>query len=277
MADPVDIRWIHGSPNCAANTDPALQVHAFDDDTYILRQNKCVNFEAPFLYLLFGTQRALLLDTGAEPQPGRHLPIQATVQEIIDRWLARQSRASIELVVAHSHSHGDHTFGDAQFAGRPETIVVPPNLAAVKNFFGLSNWPTRPATIQLGDRNLTILPAPGHETAHITVYDPKTELMLTGDTFYPGFLYIRDWNAYRHTVDRLARFADEHPVRCFLGAHVEMTNTPRMSYPSGTSYQPSEHGLQLLSHHLTELQSALNALGDVPTHRVFDDFIIEPL
>ena len=40
--------WILGSPDCAANDDPPIDVYRFDADTYILRQNKCVNFEAPF-------------------------------------------------------------------------------------------------------------------------------------------------------------------------------------------------------------------------------------
>ena len=31
----------------------------------ILRQNMAIDYEAPFLYLLFGGDRALLLDTGA--------------------------------------------------------------------------------------------------------------------------------------------------------------------------------------------------------------------
>ena len=46
--------WNHGSADCATNQDPAIEVFEFDSDTYILRQNKCVNFEAPFIYVLFG-------------------------------------------------------------------------------------------------------------------------------------------------------------------------------------------------------------------------------
>jgi hydroxyacylglutathione hydrolase len=73
MADLLGVQWIHGSPDCATNDDEPLQVHAFDDETYILRENKCVNFEGPFLYLLFGTEKALLLDTrgGREAVRGR--------------------------------------------------------------------------------------------------------------------------------------------------------------------------------------------------------------
>jgi len=34
-------------------------------DLYILRQSGCTDYEKPFVYLLFGKQRALLVDTGS--------------------------------------------------------------------------------------------------------------------------------------------------------------------------------------------------------------------
>ncbi|HEX6891668.1 MAG TPA: hypothetical protein VF141_13255, partial [Chryseolinea sp.] len=58
--------WIHGSADCRQNKDEGLQVVRYDSSTYILRQNKCLNYEAPFLYLFIGAKRALLLDSGAE-------------------------------------------------------------------------------------------------------------------------------------------------------------------------------------------------------------------
>ena len=42
-----------------------FQVHAYNDDFYILRQAAYTNYEKPFLYLLFGNDRAILFDTGA--------------------------------------------------------------------------------------------------------------------------------------------------------------------------------------------------------------------
>ena len=37
--------------------------------TAILRQNKAIDYEAPFLFLVFGQERADLLDTGATASP----------------------------------------------------------------------------------------------------------------------------------------------------------------------------------------------------------------
>ena len=67
-------RSIHGAPPGVRCQDPPLQVHRFDEHTFVLRQSKAVTYEAPFLYLLFGNDRALLLDTGAVADP-RRMPV----------------------------------------------------------------------------------------------------------------------------------------------------------------------------------------------------------
>jgi hydroxyacylglutathione hydrolase len=268
------VRWIHGAPDCAFSTDPPLQVHAFDKDTYILRQSKCTHFEAPFLYLLFGTDKALLIDTGAGPET---LPVRSVVEGIVEQWQAIHDRPALELVVAHSHGHEDHVAGDDQFRDQPRTTLVAPGVAAVEAFFGFRSWPEETVRFDLGERELTLLPVPGHLDDHIAVYDPRTRLMLSGDVLYPGFLYVRDGRAYRQSIARLARFTASHPVRWFLGAHIEMTRMKGLAYRSGTTYQPLEHTLELRPRHLAELHAAVERMGDELTRAVFDHFILEPV
>src|ERR1700737_1023268 len=90
--------WIAGGPNCIEV--PNWQVHEYNEDFYILRESGCTNYEKPFLYLIFGKDRALLEDTGAgKNEAGR------AVAAVIAKWCARNKRESIPLVVAHSHSH----------------------------------------------------------------------------------------------------------------------------------------------------------------------------
>jgi hydroxyacylglutathione hydrolase len=273
----LDVHWIHGSANCATSTDPRLQVHRFDENTYILRQDKCLNFEAPFLYLMLGSQKALLLDTGAEPPPQCTLPVRDVVQQVLRDRLGAHAADAIELTVGHSHSHADHVFGDRQFVGQARTTVVAPTVPAVQSFFGLVDWPNRTATLDLGGRVLTIIPIPGHEAAHIAIYDENTRLLLTGDTLYPGLLTVRKWPEYRRSIDRLAVFASTHAVSWILGAHVEMTRTPTKMYPLGTIFQPDEHVLQLGPDQLNQLHAACEAMGDHPHQDVHDEFIIQPL
>src|SRR5882762_3563485 len=87
QARPIDVRWIHGSPSAKHNTDPDIQVHPYDEHTYILRQNKAINYEAPFLYLMFGNTRAVLVDTGATAS-AEFFPLRKVIDELVGRWLA---------------------------------------------------------------------------------------------------------------------------------------------------------------------------------------------
>jgi hydroxyacylglutathione hydrolase len=272
----LDVRWIHGSPDCALAADPPLQVHALDKDTYILRQSKCENFEAPFLYLLFGSKRALLLDTGAPGAGGRPLPLREFVDGLDAQWSAlHHPAASFELVVAHSHGHGDHMAGDRQFAGRPRTRTVAAGVDKVSGFFGFADWPDGTGRFDLGRRELTLLAVPGHLDDHIAVYDAQTQILLTGDVFYPGFLFVNDRRAFRQSIARLADFLSQHPVSLLLGSHIEMSRAPGLAYDYGTTYQPFEHALELYPHHLLELHAATEAMGDDLVRKVFDDFVLE--
>ena len=275
MAANLNVQWIHGSPNCAANADPPLQVHRYDENTFILRQNKCLNFEGPFMYLLFGTNRALLLDTGAESD-GRPFPLADTVRGLINRWLAEApGRQALPLLICHSHAHGDHAVGDAQFRGHPGVTIVPPTLAGVRQFFGFTQWPTQTATLELGNRTLDVFAVPGHEAAHIALYDRVGKLLLSGDTLYPGLLVVRDWQAYRQSIARLQRFAETHEIKYILGAHIEMTSQPGRWFGYPATYQPGEHVLQLEARHLRELHETLSPLP-VPRTVRRADFILHP-
>src|SRR4051812_41836745 len=57
-------KWFTGGPDCATFTDD-FQVNKYNDNFYILRESGCIHTEKPFLYLLFGKDKAILFDTGA--------------------------------------------------------------------------------------------------------------------------------------------------------------------------------------------------------------------
>ncbi len=274
LADLAAVRWIHGAPDCTACTDPPLQIVALDADTFALRISKCFSFEANFLYLLLGTERAVLFDTGAPPDPGsptRVLPLRETVEAVL---LAHPRGPGLELVVAHTHGHGDHVFWDGQFRDRPRTTVVGLGLEEVKAFWRLPDWPEGEATHDLGDRPLTVFPIPGHEPTHIAVFDPRTAILLTGDVLYPGLLTVRDWPAYRASARRLAAFTARHPVRMALGHHIEMSRTPGQSYPLGATWQPDERPLPLDGSHVAALHDLCEAMGDQPHNATLADFAL---
>lgn len=194
----LDVQWIHG-----AASDPPLQTHLAAPGTWLLRQSKSLSYEGPFLYLLAGSTRAILLDTGATPDPVK-FPLRRTIDDLIGPDFA--------LIVAHTHSHGDHIAADAQFAARPNTIVVGHSAADVARFFEITDWPTQEAAFDLGGRALSVVAIPGHQEASIAMYDANTGLLLTGDTVYPGRLYVRDMPAFLSSLERLVAFTQTHKV-----------------------------------------------------------------
>ena len=276
----LDVNWIHGSDPCSSNIDPKFQVYRYAENTYILRQNKCVSRHSPFSYLLFGEERAILFDTGAIPDASEEADekeengLKEIVDGIISDWSAKQSRERPRLTVAHFHNHVDHLYADPQFEADDSAVVAGTGLEAVAEFFGITDWPNTTAIFDLGNRALTVIPIPGHTEDSITIYDPWTQFLLTGDSVYPGYIFVPDWAELTRSMNRLIEFADEHPVSYILGTHIEMTTSPGEGY--GGTYVPNEHVLQLNTGHLLELRDSLVELLDAPAEKVHDDFIIVP-
>jgi glyoxylase-like metal-dependent hydrolase (beta-lactamase superfamily II) len=273
VAGDLDVRWIHGRARNAADNDPLLQVHRYDEHTYILRQSMAVSHEAPFMYLLFGNDRCILLDTGATKEPTA-FPLRETVDRIIASWLAGNSRIEYELVVAHTHSHGDHVAGDEQFADRPFTTVVGKDLDSVRSFFGLVHWPDQIAEFDLGGRVLELTGIPGHHPTSLALFDPWTGFLLTGDSVYPGRLYAFDMPEFVASMDRLVAFAETRPVTHVMGCHIEMSRRPGRDYPLGARYQPDEPALQMTMSQLRTVREAAHRAAENPGLHVSDDFVI---
>jgi hypothetical protein len=147
----------------------------------------------------------------------------------------------------------------------------------VAAFFGISNWPEDIVQYDLGGRMLDIVPIPGHQSAHVAIYDHGSGVLLTGDTLYPGRLYIDTYGDYVASIHRLVDHTASRTVCDVLGTHIEMTNTPGVDFPFGADAHPDEHPLPLTYDHLVELRDALDAMGGVPSLDVHDDFIIYPL
>jgi len=257
------LRWETGWPDCSI-VQKDFQIHKYNDDFYILRESGCVHDEKPFIFLLFGQTKALLLDTGAGPDSargpltGRIPDVTGAVDFVINEWLKRNNRTSIHLVVTHLHGHPDHTFADPQYAVRPNTSFTPPrDVPALQAFFGIQNWPTQIVPFDLGSRVVDIIPIPGHEIAHIAVYDRQTAVLFTGDTLYPGRIFINqdDPNIIEASVQRLVDFTATRKVAHVLGTHIEQ-RSPYVDWPVGTLIVPEELPLELGRQHLLELLAA---------------------
>ena len=267
--------WLTGGPNCL--TIPDWQVHEYNEDFYILRESGCINAEKPFLYLIFGENKALLEDTGVASEADKSvIPTAPVIMDLMAKWAAKKKHAPVSLVVIHSHSHGDHTAADGQFKSTPGVEFIAAAPPDIQKATGIPTWPTDIGKIDLGSRILDVIPIPGHDVASIALYDRLTGNLMTGDSLYPGRLYVGEAqiSTYAASAQRLVDFVHAHPIAHVLGTHIEQGSQPYFDYPRGTAYQPKEHVLELSRAHVIELNEAFKKMDGKPVNQVYPDFAV---
>ena len=251
----LDVHWNEGALDCGGAPQNPIQVHPYESQTFILRQNPCASFEANFLYLLVGSDKALLIDTGAVAD-AKEMPLAKTILEL----LPEKNQQKLPLLVAHTHRHSDHRAGDPQFASLPSVQVVPIDLDGMRAFFGFTNWPNGIAHLDLGGRTVDVIPTPGHNQTHVVFYDYRTGILFSGDFLMPARLLIEDAAAFRESALRVAEFLKGRPLTWILGSHIEL-NQDGEAYRFGSRYHPNEHRLELSREDLMALPAAFESFN----------------
>jgi hydroxyacylglutathione hydrolase len=257
----MDVHWNEGSPDCAKNPQPPLQLHQYNGQTFILRENLCTTFEAPFMYLLVGSTKALLIDSGDIADPNV-VPLAETVM----RLLPGDGRTKLSLLVVHSHRHLDHRAGDAQFTRFSNAQVVGFDIDSVRSYYKFTDWPNGVAQVGLGDRTVDVIPTPGHSETEVSFYDRSTGLLFTGDFLMPARLLIDDTSADVASAERIAGFVKDRPVSFVLGGHIEMNSAGDL-FAWEAPYHPQEHVLQLTKHDVLALPAAVRSFNGFYTVR----------
>jgi glyoxylase-like metal-dependent hydrolase (beta-lactamase superfamily II) len=186
-------------------------------------------------YLVLGTEKALLFDTGMGI---------SNIRKLVE------GLTSLPVIVLNSHTHNDHigdnwrfdeiyamdtdfTRANAKGSSKDAQAEIAPGevcgeLPADFNPreyatrpFHISHWLHDGDQIALGGRTLKVIATPGHTPDSISLLDEKNGLLFTGDTFYPGpiFLYRpeTDLDAYVASVKKLAALAPR--LQLLLPAH----------------------------------------------------------
>jgi len=205
-------------------------------------------FEETISFLILGKKRAIMFDTGLG---------------IADIKQVALSLTSLPIVVINSHTHNDHVGGNWEFGGANEdediyamdtaftrtnakgsTVDAQAELAAgsicgeLPAGFDAKSYATRPfhitrwihdgEKIDLGGRVLEVISTPGHTPDAICLLDRKNGLLFTGDTFYPGPIWLyrpeTDLQAYINSVAKIAALAPR--LHLLLTSHNEPQADP---------------------------------------------------
>ncbi len=194
--------------------------------------------EEVICYLILGTTRAVLFDTGMGISN-----IRAVVESL----------TKLPVIVLNSHTHNDHVgdnwrfsdvYGmdsdftranlkgssqDAQAELAPGEVCgdLPKGFDAASYAtrpFHVSHWIHDGEKVDLGGRTLQVISIPGHTPDSIALLDEKNGLLFTGDTFYVGPIWLfrpeTDLDAYLASVKKLAAMTPR--LQLLLPAH----NTP---------------------------------------------------
>ena len=255
----MDVHWNQGSEDCAKNPEPPIQVHQYNAQTFVLRESLCATYEAPFIYLLVGKTKALLIDTGAVAD-AKTMPLAETVISLLPKGEPR-----LPLLVVHTHGHLDHRSGDDQLRALRDVEVVATDLESVKRRFEIADWPNGIGQIDLGERIIDVIPTPGHYPSHLAYYDRQTGLFFSGDFLLPGRLLIADTDADLASARRVAKFVEQHPITYVLGGHIELDKSGKTFF--GTQYHPNERPLQLTKQDLLALPGIVEGFNGVYAKR----------
>ena len=193
-------------------------------------------FEEVISYLILGEKRAVLFDTGLGV---------GKISEVITRL------TSLPVTVMNSHTHFDHVGGNAEFrevwnrdlafthanargqsnaysqdALAPERLCGDLPAGVNPKSYSIRPWKSTHAVhdgeqLDLGGRVVEVLFTPGHTPDSLSLLDRKNGLLFTGDTFYPGPIYLfvpeTDFAGYTRSIARLAALGPQ--LRLLLPGH----------------------------------------------------------
>lgn len=206
-----------------ASPDPWFEVYEVRPKTFAIYEPH--QAEEAISYLVLGEQRALLFDTG--------LGI-GNMKAVVD------ALTELPVIVVNSHTHNDHVGDNWQFAdiagmdtdftrndakgsrADAQAELDPGNVCgALPAGFDAKSYATKPwhitqwihdgSTFDLGGRKLEVIATPGHTPDAIALLDRANGLLFTGDSYYPGPIYLyrpeTDLDAYDRSMTRLAALA----------------------------------------------------------------------
>jgi glyoxylase-like metal-dependent hydrolase (beta-lactamase superfamily II) len=209
--------------NAGLRTVPVItdwfEVYEVSDGVYALVEP--YQYQETISYLITGTERALLFDTGLGL-----VRLRPVVEQL--------TRLPVDVI--NSHTHYDHVGGNFEFdsilaldtpftranmAGFPaenlSTEVASEAFCKEPPVSDKESFHTRPwqatrfisdgEVLDLGGRKIQILQVPGHTPDALALFDQANRLMWSGDSYYDGGIWLfaaeTDLDAYEQSLARL--------------------------------------------------------------------------
>jgi glyoxylase-like metal-dependent hydrolase (beta-lactamase superfamily II) len=244
LAGAADAPWCTDAANAASGLERVdagsdwFQAYAVAPGVFAISEPR--QYEGVTSFLIVGTERALIFDTG--------LGI-ARIGEVVRRLTDRP------VTVVNSHTHFDHVGGNGEFADIrnldspysrasargevPDSVsgyargtlaedrVCGPLPAGVgSREYRLPAWQATGHVVggerlDLGGRVIEVVVTPGHRPDSICLLDRANGLLFTGDTYYSGEIYL--WSQetsvadYAASIAKIAALAPE--LKTLLPAH----------------------------------------------------------
>lgn len=164
-----------------------MDVIRINEDTFRIEDNgvRC--------FLLLGSERALLIDTGMTGE---------NVREIAE------GLTNLPISLVNTHADRDHVAGNQYF----DTAYMHP--AELYNYKGniIPVWDGD--ILELGDRQIKIIHTPGHTPGSIALFDLKYKALFSGDPIQKdGSIFLfgsqREINAYKISLMRINEMKSE--------------------------------------------------------------------
>ncbi|MBQ9887392.1 MAG: MBL fold metallo-hydrolase [Lachnospiraceae bacterium] len=184
----------------------------------IAKDTWCItNHWANFMYLLIGSQKAMLIDTGSADGNIREI-----VESITDK----------PVIVVNTHGHFDHTGGnscwpDAWMSREAAMYAKEPFSPIHREWFEEKDYPdyeihelSDGEIIELGDRQVKVLAIGAHSEGSLAFLDYNTRAMFTGDEIESGQVlwFVRDRNIsakevaalHKKNMEKLKAYRDSY-------------------------------------------------------------------
>ncbi len=215
---------------CIDVKEPWFDVYSLPHDVYCIYEGG--HFQEVLSYLICGSEKSLLLDTGMGI---------GNIKTVVDALTEKP------VFVVNCHNHFDHVGNNNLFEqvfawddvltlerlrkGYTQeelahqvvegmTIREFPSAFDPEHFFipGCSPIGIPDGhTFDLGNRIIQVIHAPGHTRDSIVLHDTSNHLLFTGDVFYPAALYthfsdtlygLSDFYGYQRTMEKLSGMAE---------------------------------------------------------------------